>query len=257
MIENLKVVDIRSDGGTQMRASISRETVASYAEHISEGDQFPPVVVFYDGSSYWLADGFHRYHAHQEAGLDAIDAEVHSGQRVDAIRFALKANATNGRPRTSDDMRRAYAVAVSNDLCDGSDTSTVKALLGCSDRWARELTKKARETVKSERDSKIAQLADQGKSQREIAKEVGVSGGLVSKVTSDHKRNYSENDHPEQEANKEPDQSTEQVQPQSRGVGVRVAHEAIAVLKRIPLNDGLRQDAFDMVQDWIKTNRSN
>ena len=42
---------------------------------------------------------------------------------------------------------------------------------------------------------------------------------------------------------------------ESRGVGVRMAHEAIAVLKRIPLNDGLRQDAFDMVQGWIDTNR--
>lgn len=44
---------------------------------------------------------------------------------------------------------------------------------------------------------------------------------------------------------------------QSRGVGMKYAHEAIAVLKRIPLNDGLRQDAFSMVLDWIETNKSH
>jgi len=43
--------------------------------------------------------------------------------------------------------------------------------------------------------------------------------------------------------------------PQSRGKGIQYAHEAINALKRIPLSDGLRQDAFDMVMDWIKTNR--
>jgi hypothetical protein len=54
---------------------------------------------------------------------------------------------------------------------------------------------------------------------------------------------------------KEPEER--QGQPQSRGVGVRLAHEAISVLKRIPLNDGLRQDAFSIIQDWIETNRGN
>lgn len=43
---------------------------------------------------------------------------------------------------------------------------------------------------------------------------------------------------------------------ESRGVGLRHAHEAIAALKRIPLSDGLRDDAFDTVINWIKDNRS-
>lgn len=48
-----------------------------------------------------------------------------------------------------------------------------------------------------------------------------------------------------------------QTKPQSRGVGLRYAHEAIAVLKRIPIGDGLRQDAFSTVADWIETNRGD
>ena len=42
--------------------------------------------------------------------------------------------------------------------------------------------------------------------------------------------------------------------PKSKGQGVQIAHEAIAVLKRIPVNDGLRQDALDIVVGWIDAN---
>lgn len=45
--------------------------------------------------------------------------------------------------------------------------------------------------------------------------------------------------------------------PKSRGKGLNYAHEAIAALKRIPKNDGMRQSAFDEVINWIKTNRGN
>ena len=40
-----------------------------------------------------------------------------------------------------------------------------------------------------------------------------------------------------------------------RGVGVERAHEAIACLKRIPKDDGLRDRAFQIVSDWIKHNK--
>ena len=254
MVENISIASVRVDGGTQMRVGISQATVDDYAEHLSEGVEFPPVVVFYDGSDYWLADGFHRLNAYNKTGFLDVPAEVRSGNRLEAVRFALKANATNGKPRSSDDMRRGYQVICANELCDIADTKAVKDLLGCSGRWAQELTREARSKARQQRDSKIKELAAEGKSQREIAGEVGVSGGLVSKVARDHKRNTSENDHPEPLMQPQTEQKS---RPQSRGVGVRIAHEAIAVLKRIPLDDGSRQDAFSIVQDWIETNRGN
>ena len=57
-------------------------------------------------------------------------------------------------------------------------------------------------------------------------------------------------------ANKEQDAKPEQDRPKSRGKGLNFAHEAIAVLKRIPNNDGLRDEAFDTVIKWIEDNRS-
>jgi hypothetical protein len=249
MTETISISVIKTDGGTQMRSCIDPETVLLYSEHIRDGAEFPPITVFYDGKDYWLADGFHRCDAYLAAAQDFIPADIRSGSRLDAVVYALKANAANGRPRTSTDLQRAYRVAVDNKLCDAGDVAKVKDLIGCSDRWARELTKAARESIKTERNHKIVELAEQGKSQREIAAEVGVSHQTVMRATGPE-RKPSFMDQPRSYIEK-----NQQEQPTSRGVGIRYAHEAIAVLNRIPLSDGLRQDAFDMVIDWIETNR--
>jgi hypothetical protein len=52
---------IRTDGGTQVRAQLSQSQVEEYASQMREGDEFPALDVFHDGSEYWLADGFHRF----------------------------------------------------------------------------------------------------------------------------------------------------------------------------------------------------
>lgn len=43
--------------------------------------------------------------------------------------------------------------------------------------------------------------------------------------------------------------------PESQGVGVERAYQAIACLKRIPKGDSLRKRAFEIVSDYIKQNR--
>lgn len=68
MHKKLNIGLIRIDGGTQARESINQEAVQEYAEAIAQGATFPPVTIFFDGAEPWLADGFHRYHAHRHAG---------------------------------------------------------------------------------------------------------------------------------------------------------------------------------------------
>ena len=103
----VQLADIRTDGGTQSRAAINAQIVADYAEAIKLGDVFPPVVVFFDGADYWLADGFHRYEAHASAGSDALRVDLRQGTRRDAVLFSVGANALHGLRRTNDDKRRA------------------------------------------------------------------------------------------------------------------------------------------------------
>ena len=106
-IKQLSLSQIRRDGGTQPRAALDDETISDYAEAMQAGAQFPPVVVFYDGASYWLADGFHRVNAAIRAVLPTINAQVIPGTQRDAILYSIGANATHGLRRTNADKRRA------------------------------------------------------------------------------------------------------------------------------------------------------
>lgn len=108
----LYLSQIRLDGGTQPRSEINAWTVQEYADAMANGDIFPPVTVFYDGAEYWLADGFHRYHAKERQETNFIDADVRQGTREDAVWFACGANATHGLRRTNADKRRAVETAL-------------------------------------------------------------------------------------------------------------------------------------------------
>lgn len=106
-IYELDISNIRIDGGTQPRAELNYEVINDYAQQMQEGVHFPPVIVFYDGTDYWLADGFHRYHATKQLCKETIEAEVKQGTRRDAILHSVGANATHGLRRTNADKRRS------------------------------------------------------------------------------------------------------------------------------------------------------
>src|ERR1019366_2002836 len=72
------------------------------------------VVVFYDGTSYWLADGFHRVRAAEQAGFAEIACELHQGTQQDAQWYSFGANKTNGLRRTNDDKQRAVRAALTH-----------------------------------------------------------------------------------------------------------------------------------------------
>ncbi|MBC7929936.1 MAG: ParB N-terminal domain-containing protein [Rubrivivax sp.] len=95
------------DRAVQSRTQLDQKTVSEYAELIADGAEFPPLVVFDDGESLWVADGFHRAEAAERAGLETFPCEVRPGTRRDAILFAVGANAFHGLRRTIADKRRA------------------------------------------------------------------------------------------------------------------------------------------------------
>jgi transposase-like protein len=106
----LSLDKIRTDGGTQMRATISMDVVTDYKEAWLEEAEFPPVVVFHDGAEHWLADGFHRFYGAREAGLFSIPCEIKKGTVRDAKFYAASANVLNGLRRTNDDKRAAVSL---------------------------------------------------------------------------------------------------------------------------------------------------
>jgi len=81
--------------------------VQEYADAMAAGDEFPPVLLFQEGTTYWIGDGFHRCQAARQHGLDAIDAEVRPGTKRDAILASCGANADHGVRRTNEDKQQA------------------------------------------------------------------------------------------------------------------------------------------------------
>lgn len=113
--QTLNLDQIRIDGGTQPRVEIDEQVVAEYAEKYGEGNDLKPVIVFYDGATYWLADGFHRYWANKKINSDYIFANIHQGTQRDAILFSVGANATHGLRRTNADKRKAVLIMLKDE----------------------------------------------------------------------------------------------------------------------------------------------
>lgn len=111
----MKLNQLTIDGGTQSRVKIIQEAVDDYAESLKGGARFPPVLAYYDGIKYYLTDGYHRYFAHQKAGIKDIEVTVVNGTLRDAILRSFSVNAENGRHRTNEDKRNAIQ-AMLNDF---------------------------------------------------------------------------------------------------------------------------------------------
>lgn len=124
---NLGLDKIRIDCGTQARAELNQEIVAEYAEAILAGANFPPVTVFFDGSTYYLADGFHRYMANKKAGSPGINADVVNGTLREAILHSLSVNNEHGLRRTNADKRKAVMTMLQDfEWTDWSDREIAK-----------------------------------------------------------------------------------------------------------------------------------
>lgn len=108
----LKIKDIRRDPKAQPRTGIDRATVERYSQEMTEGAEFPPIMVFREMAEgedvvFWLADGWHRTVAKEITGADTIHAEVKDGGLREAVLYAASANAIHGLPRTDEDKKQA------------------------------------------------------------------------------------------------------------------------------------------------------
>lgn len=108
----LPVAKIKTDG-LQVRAHLDKDVVREYMEGEREGGVvFPPAVVFKDkAGSFWLADGHHRLASAKANGKEKLACDVREGEYVDALRFALGANAEHGLRRTNEDKANAVKMA--------------------------------------------------------------------------------------------------------------------------------------------------
>jgi hypothetical protein len=108
---------------------------------MKEGAEFPPVTLFYDGTDYWLADGFHRVEAAFGAGLTEIVAEVKQGTRRDAILYSVGANAAHGLRRNNADKRRAVITLLDDAEWSNWTNVAIAKACGVAESFVRKLKK--------------------------------------------------------------------------------------------------------------------
>jgi ParB-like chromosome segregation protein Spo0J len=232
-MKRIKISDIETDSGTQVRERINDETVAEYAEAMTEGAIFPPVVVFHTGTHYYMGDGFHRLLAAARIGAVDIAADVRMGTAEDALWYALGANRTNGQRLGRGDIRNAVLMALRS--FPGKSQVEIARQVGCSVGFVCE-TKKA-VIFTGEIETPAARVNSRGQ----------------ERPTS-YTRKPDDDDSQEQDNQQTRKDDSEKAQ-KSRGRGVQLANDAIAILQRIPIDDPLRQIGLDTVAKWIKTNR--
>ena len=94
----IKLSSLRLD--FQPPENLIEDTVVEFQAKFRNGETVDPVFVRFDGTYYFLQDGFHRVEAARREGLDEIDAEVEPGtlaemesefrQTVDALKKSLR-----------------------------------------------------------------------------------------------------------------------------------------------------------------------
>lgn len=110
-IEELALDSLTIDDGAdeieriQPRAGLNEAKAEEYAQVFREGGEMPPGRVYTDGSTRWLARGYHRYHGARRAGRTSLRFELRPGTRRDAWLDAMEDNGQHGLPRSDADKR--------------------------------------------------------------------------------------------------------------------------------------------------------
>lgn len=130
----LAINNITRNLDVQPREFLYEEHIVEYMGDMKGGADFPPVIVFFDGKLYWLADGFHRVEAAERIGRDSIKAIVKSGTKRDAILFSCGANTTHGIRRTNADKKRAVIRLLKDEEWQRWSNVKLASLSGVSDQ---------------------------------------------------------------------------------------------------------------------------
>ena len=85
-----------------------------YANAMGKKDVFPPVVLYFDGMTNWLADGLHRLEAAKQIGRPEVEAEVREGTERDALMWAMSANPNHGLRMRLEDKKRAACLLLND-----------------------------------------------------------------------------------------------------------------------------------------------
>lgn len=183
MATQIQLSEVVYDPAIYPRAEWSQSTVNRYAEALSAGDEFPPIVLEPDTNR--LLDGMHRLQAHKQAlkgEIAAVWQEVPEG--IPAKLFAASLSAKHGDRITGEELK-----GIAREIAEGNpdyDLKTIAKYSGVTrqtvSKWVGDIVEHRREVRKI----RALLLARAGWSTRQIADFLGVStGSAFSDVKAD------------------------------------------------------------------------
>ena len=206
--------DLCNDPNMQMRQEMDQDTIDQYEENIETIlEEHPIKVVSVEANgieSWYVVDGFHRYHGAFQADLDVVDIEIVHGTYEEALHAAMSANWSNGMRPNNKDAARSIGIMLESAPDFGYDSKKVVPWLmtfGIPKTTARDRTKEKRLQIDEMRDAKIEDMLNEGSTCREIAALIGCSVGTVQNVKkslSVQNERTAQNEHPSEEADDSP-----------------------------------------------------
>ena len=181
--EYVRVKDIEVG---MMPRRLKEEWVKQLVETIEAGRNLPPVrVVRKRGGKYELLDGFHRLEAYRRSEVLMIPAEVWKvdEEYIPAVKIAF--NLEHGLPLTREEkfenfkiMAEKYKEWSNHDFAEALGVS-VRTI----ERWKQKLglSQEIRKLTEEDK-KKIVEMAEEGHSTREIARELGISQPRVIQI---------------------------------------------------------------------------
>ena len=89
------------------RSQLDDGAIDKLKKALTSGAILPPMIVFDTGDGRILADGHHRYHAHQQYGSTEVEVEVRYGSAREAGHYALYVNTRHGAKLSRKEVRTA------------------------------------------------------------------------------------------------------------------------------------------------------
>ena len=123
------------------RKGKSKDTVEDYVDVLKKYQRwpFPPIDVYHDGSSYWIADGYHRWCAAVKTKRENVPCNVHNGSEMDALKFAFSCNQSHGLRISNEDKRHRVLEALKEPTLKSMQIQKLADICGVSHTLVRSI----------------------------------------------------------------------------------------------------------------------
>ena len=171
--------DVEFIQGVYPREKPNSSTIGQYVDALRDGAEFPPIDLDKDGLV--LLDGYHRWRAHQEIGIDTIEARIIDLEGVPRLLYAAGLNSIHGDRLSMGEKRQVARQMAEAGVKQAEIREWLRVSIGTVSEWVRDITQRQQRS----RDARIWWLHLLGWTQREIAGVLDTHQEAVNRARSE------------------------------------------------------------------------